>query len=297
MDWFVNRLEAGFALVRNPVRRELVYRVPLDAGSVDCIAFWTKDPRPLLALRERLERVAPYPYFVQFTLNAYGADIEAGLPRKAELVEVFRELSDVIGPERVVWRYSPILVGGPYDVEHHLRYFETFARKLEGSTTSCRLSFLDMYPKIAPRMAALGLTGVPEAEKAALALRLAKIGAEHGIEVSGCGDPALDDAGLAGGGCIDAALVERVAGVSAGRGRGAGKGTCRCAPSVDVGSYDTCANGCVYCYANPGAGEGTPWRLARYNPTSPMLCDELQPGDTVIELPGTPLPRATARLF
>ena len=81
MDWFVNRLEAGYVLVRNPVRRDLVSRVPLDAGSVDCIAFWTKDPRPLLALRSRLERAVPCPYFVQFTLNAYGADVEAGLPR------------------------------------------------------------------------------------------------------------------------------------------------------------------------------------------------------------------------
>ena len=93
MDWFVNRLEAGYVLVRNPVRRDLVSRVPLDAGSVDCIAFWTKDPRPLLALRSRLERAVPCPYFVQFTLNAYGADVEAGLPRKARLVEVFRELA------------------------------------------------------------------------------------------------------------------------------------------------------------------------------------------------------------
>ena len=142
MDWFVNRLEAGYVLVRNPVRRDLVSRVPLDAGSVDCIAFWTKDPRPLLALRSRLERAVPCPYFVQFTLNAYGADVEAGLPRKARLVEVFQEaLAHVLGPERVVWRYSPILLGGSYDVEHHLRYFETFARTLEGSTRRCRLSF------------------------------------------------------------------------------------------------------------------------------------------------------------
>ena len=248
MDWFVNRLEAGYVLVRNPVRRDLVSRVPLDADSVDCIAFWTKDPRPLLALRSRLERAVPCPYFVQFTLNAYGADVEAGLPRKARLVEVFQELAHVLGPERVVWRYSPILLGGSYDVEHHLRYFETFARTLEGSTRRCRLSFLDVYRKIAPRMEALGLSGVPDAEKRALAQRLAEIAAGFGIEVGGCGDPALDEAGLAGEGCIDAAHVEQVAGVVAARGRGSRRqGACRCAPSVDVGSYDTCANGCVYC--------------------------------------------------
>lgn len=298
MEWFLNRLEEGFALVRNPVRRDLVSRVPLDGGSLDCIAFWTKDPRPLLASLERLDRAAPCPYFVQFTLNAYGADVEAGLPRKAELVEVFRALADALGPERVVWRYSPILLGGPYDVAHHLRYFETFARPLEGSTRTCRLGFLDVYSKIAPRMAALGLADVPEEQKAPLALELAAIARAHGIEAGGCGDPAFDAAGLAGAGCVDAALVERVAGVTAGRARGAGQpGGCRCAPSVDVGSYNTCANGCVYCYANPGAEGGRPWRLARYDPASPMLCDELRPGDTVAECAARPLPRATGRLF
>ena len=261
---------------------------------------------PLLAQAARLESAAPAPYFVQFTLNAYGADVEAGLPRKAELVETFRELARLLGPERVVWRYSPILLGGSggrYTEGHHLRYFETFARTLEGSTRRCRLSFLDVYRKIAPRMEALGLSGVPDAEKRALAQRLAEIAAGFGIEVGGCGDPALDEAGLAGEGCIDAAHVEQVAGVVAARGRGSRRqGACRCAPSVDVGSYDTCANGCVYCYANPGTsaapcGAADPWRLRRYDPASPMLCDELAPDDTVEECASAKLPEAPPRLF
>lgn len=333
MDWMMSRLEEGYALVRNPVNRTQVSHVALDADAVDCLAFWTKDPAPLLAQVARLERAAPAPYFVQFTLNAYGADVEAGLPRKAELVETFRELARVLGPERVVWRYSPILLGGSggrYTEEHHLHYFETFARKLEGSTRACRLSFLDVYPKIAPRMKALGLFGVPEGRKAALALRLAEVGAAHGMEVGGCGDAALVQAGLAGAGCIDAALVVRVSGVDARAGVPAKPGACRCAPSVDIGTYDTCANGCVYCYANPGArragieleggragggagwtgrrgdgsspedvqaGDGAPWRLARYDPAAPMLCDSLRPGDVVTERAMPPLPKVTLPLF
>lgn len=304
MDWMLNRFEAGYALVRNPMNRAQVSRVALDAEVVDCVAFWTKNPAPLLAQAKRLEQVAPAPYFVQFTLNAYGADVEAGLPRKAALVETFRDLARVIGPERVVWRYSPILLGGAggrYTEEHHLRYFETFARKLEGFTHSCRLSFLDVYPKIAPRLEALGLSGVPDARKALLALRLAEIASAHGMEVGGCGDVALEQAGLAGAGCIDAALVARVAGVEVRPGSPSAPGACRCAPSVDVGTYDTCANGCVYCYANPGgqhaASDGAPWRLARFDPGAPMLCDELRPGDIVTERVMSALPPATLPLF
>ncbi len=176
-DWLLGRFEEGFALVRNPAVRTRVSRVILSPDTVDCVAFWTKDPSVLLARKTELDRVCPSPYFVQFTLNAYGADVEAGLPRKARLLETFRSLADALGPDRVVWRYSPILLGGAYDIAHHMQWFEAFAARLEGSTRTCRISFLDMYPKIAGRMAALGFVGVPEEAKAALALRLAELGA------------------------------------------------------------------------------------------------------------------------
>ena len=298
MGWLLKRLEEGFALVRNPMSPAQVSRVALDAGSVDCIAFWTKNPQPLLARLDRLEELAPAPFFVQFTLNAYGSDVEAGLPRKAELVETFRALARAIGPDRVVWRYSPILVGGPYTLEHHLRYFEVFAGKLEGCARTCRLSFLDVYPKIAARMAALGLEGVPEAEKGPLALRLAQIGEAHGIDVGGCGDPALDRVGMAHEGCIGALTVERAAGLAA-HGKGSQAGACRCVASVDIGSYDTCANGCVYCYANPGGSPipGTPWRMRRSDPASPLLCDSLRAEDVVTDRAMPLLPKAEPRLF
>ncbi|MFR3091963.1 MAG: DUF1848 family protein [Eggerthella lenta] len=133
--------------MRNPAVRTRVSRVILSPDTVDCVAFWTKDPSVLLARKTELDRVCPSPYFVQFTLNAYGADVEAGLPRKARLLETFRSLADALGPDRVVWRYSPILLGGAYDIAHHMQWFEAFAARLEGSTRTCRISFLDMYPE------------------------------------------------------------------------------------------------------------------------------------------------------
>ena len=108
--WFVNRIREGFFLVRNPMNFYQVSRVPLTPDVVDCIVFWTKNPIPML---DKLDELKEYQYYFQFTLTGYGHDIEAGLPDKKEaLIPAFQRLSDMIGPERVIWRYDPIVVTG-----------------------------------------------------------------------------------------------------------------------------------------------------------------------------------------
>lgn len=281
LDWLVNRLKAGYALVRNPMNRERVSRVPLDRENIDCIAFWTKNPAPMLL---RLDDLEPYPFYVQFTLNAYGPDVESALPPKAELVRTFQALSEKIGAHRMVWRYSPVLLSDTYTVSHHLHYFEVFAKRLEGFTSQCRISFLDMYPKIERIMHAKNMRCVPKDEETALAKSLCAIGAAHGIEVGGCGSMDVTAAGMVHTGCIDERFVERAIGTDVVRSNAArGRNGCYCMPSVDIGSYDTCANGCAYCYANGGGESNAPRALARYDPSSEMLCDVLGPNDIVTD--------------
>ena len=280
-DWLINRLQAGYALVRNPMNRTSVSRVPLDPESVECIAFWTKDPSPMIG---RFSELDPYPYYIQFTLNAYGSDVESALPRKAQLIQTFQTLASQIGSHRMVWRYSPILLSDTYTVSHHLRYFELFARRLEGSVSQCRISFLDMYPKIERIMGERGLRCVPRDIESNLAKSLCEIGASHGIEVSGCGSMDLTAAGIARSGCIDRRFVERAIGLGvSGPDSAHGRNGCYCMPSVDIGAYDTCANGCVYCYANGGGRANAPRALHRFDSLSEMLCDRLGPHDVVTD--------------
>lgn len=281
LDWFLNRLKEGYALVRNPVNRTSVSRVLLDREAVDCIAFWTKDPTPLI---DRVDELSSYPFYIQFTLNAYGNDVESALPRKAELIRTFQKLSSMIGPHRIVWRYSPILLSGRYTLSHHLHYFEVFSKELEGYTDCCRISFLDMYPKIERIMSENGLCTVPGTIETDLAKSLCAIGAAHGIEVGGCGSMDLGAAGMSRMGCVDARFVERACGLPVSTHRSAGsRSGCYCMPSVDIGAYDTCANGCIYCYANAAGCASAPKKLLHANPSSAMLCDSLQPDDTVTE--------------
>lgn len=279
-DWFLGRLREGYVLVRNPMNHRQVSRVALSEETIDCIAFWTKNPEPMLG---RLSELEPYPYFIQFTLNAYGHDIESSLPKKEELLSTFQRLSETIGQERMIWRYSPILLSETYDAAHHLKYFETLAKRLAGYTSVCRISFLDMYRKIAPRMRSMGIREATEEEKRRMTKALIEIGSAYGISLGGCGNLNLQAVGLQKVGCIDADIVSRITGKTLAQKHDPGqRDTCYCAPSVDIGAYNTCPNGCVYCYANLSF-ESACKQSGGCDPTSPMLCDQLHPGDVVTE--------------
>lgn len=120
-----------------------VSRIALRPETLDGIVFWTKNPAPLLP---RLKELGEIPYYVQFTLNAYGADLEPGVPSKQEtVVPTFQALSRRIGAERVIWRYDPILLTPHYTAAYHVQYFEALARRLAGYTDTCVISFADDY--------------------------------------------------------------------------------------------------------------------------------------------------------
>lgn len=232
-EWFMNRIRAGFVLVRNPVNPRQVSRVSLSPDVVDGIVFWTKNPIPML---DKLDGLSAYMYCFQFTLNAYGAEVERGIPPKnAQLVNAFRRLSDKIGPERVLWRYDPIFVSGKYTVEYHLRYFEALARRLACYTEQCTMSFLDVYGNTARNMAPLHARTPSEQERAVLAAGLAEIAAGYGLRLRSCAETdSLRRYGIEPASCVDAGLFEKLLGCRLDAGRDAAQRPhCGCAGSLD----------------------------------------------------------------
>lgn len=279
-DWFANRLREGWLQVRNPFNPSQVSKVPLSPEVVECIVFWTKNPEPMLA---RLDELAAYNYYVQYTVNPYGKDMESHLPELSRRLDVFRELASRLGSERVVWRYSPVLLNAKYTDDLHCEAFESIAATLSSFTRQCKLSFIELYQKISARMEAQGVVEPGGEQTFALARRLNAIARSHGIALSACGKPDLRPAGIAASSCVDGELIQKITGTKMALRKDSGqRGACNCVESVDIGAYQTCLNGCAYCYANH-SHRTAQRRAAGYDPSSPFLCDTSRPDDKVTE--------------
>lgn len=280
-DWFLNRIEARHVLVRNPVNPRRVSRVDLSPDKVDGIVLWTKDPSPMLG---RLGALTDYPYYFQFSLTAYDTDIEPHLPPKRALADAFKALSDSIGPDRVIWRYDPILLNARYTEEYHIRHFERLAHGLAGYTGKCTISFIDFYAKNATAVKSLGITPIMDEQKQRLAKNLSEIAFAYGLGMVTCAEAIdLTAMGIGHARCIDDQLISRIAkrSVVARKHRNQ-RPACGCAQSVDIGAYNTCPHGCRYCYANHSIPTVAKSR-AGYDADAPLLCSCLIEGDTVYE--------------
>lgn len=276
-QWFFRRLAEGFVCVRNPVNFHQVSRVSLSPEVVDGIVFWTKNPLPML---DSLQLLKDYPFYFQFTLTAYGQDLEPGIPSKnSTIVPAFQELSRRIGPERVIWRYDPILLTPKYTTDYHVRYFEELARRLSGYTTKCVISFVDLYRHLGQQFQSLGTAEIIE-----LAGRLSEIARKYGLTLETCAESLdLSQFDIRHGHCVDAELLEQIIGqpLSLSKDKNQ-RAACGCMASIDIGMYDTCANGCKYCYANH-APAAVRRNLKSHDPSSPLLCGRLTPEDIVMD--------------
>lgn len=281
-EWFMNRIREGYALARNPMNAHQVSRISLSPEVVDGIVFWTKNPAPML---DKLPQLKDYMYYFQFTLNAYEQDVEAGVPLKHKyIVPTFQRLSEMIGPERVVWRYDPILVSDKYTFDYHVKYFELLAKKLASYTQKCTISFLDMYVKTERNVAGLNIQPWTLELQDAMAKSLAEIAHSYGLELETCAEGIeLEKYGIKHAHCIDGELFAKLLGcpLKVGKDNNQRK-ECGCVDSVDIGAYNTCRNGCRYCYANFNA-KMVQNNQQRHNPLSPLLLGELQPNDKVTE--------------
>jgi hypothetical protein len=231
--------------VKNPYNPNQIKRISLSPQDVDGIVLWTKNATPMLP---KLTALSAYNYYFQHTLTAYHSDIECGLQNdKNIIISTFKEISAKIGAERMVWRYDPIVISPRYCSEYHIFAFEKLCKHLSGYTEKCVISFVIPYKSIAGNLAEFGNIIPNLQEKIELVKCLLEISNTYKIELCACCEiPEIYELGVSSIACIDGNLLGMK---NAAKDKNQRPG-CNCAASVDIGAYNSCPNGCRYCYAN-----------------------------------------------
>jgi len=280
-EWFFNRLNEGYVYVRNPINKNHISKVSLLAEHVDCFVFWTKNPKPF---QKRLSELSKYKYYFQFTLNSYGQDIELHVPRKQSVIDTFIELSDLIGKEKVIWRYDPILLSEKYTFEYHIKYFESIAKRLHNYTDKCVISFIDLYKKCERNLKDTTVRELSQEEIKLLSKELKTITNKYNLSLETCAeDVELASMGIGHNRCIDNMLIERILNkkINVTKDKNQ-RDECGCIESIDIGAYNTCKHGCLYCYANFNQQMVTD-NLNKHLKNSPLLFGEVGEKDKVVE--------------
>ena len=279
-DWLLRRFAEGYVLSRNPLFPDKVTRYELTPDKVDCVVFCSKNYKPILPrLREITDR---FPAYFYYTITAYGKDVEPGVPSIEESIETLKELSALVGKERVAWRYDPVLLTREYTIRRHLDTFPWMARELAPYIDRCIFSFVEMYKKLETNMPEI--IPMSETEREALARGLGAAAAKLGMVIQTCGTNGdYTRYGIQASGCITLSILGKANHMEFRnlKHKGMREG-CHCMESRDIGAYDTCLNGCKYCYANKNPRKAFE-NYEYHDPASPLLLGHLRPDDIVTQ--------------
>ena len=277
-QWLLKRFEEGYVYSRNPLFPNKVTRYELTPEAVDCVQFCSKNYAPILdELPPLVDRFHTY---FHYTITAYGKDVEPGVPSIEESMETLKKLSAIVGKQRVAWRYDPVLLTQRYTLQAHLETFDRMAKELTPYVDRCIFSFVEMYQKLETNMPEL--IPLTEGDMDALARGLGEIAAKHGLYLQTCGTNGdYSRYGIHPSGCMTLEMIGKANGITFRRLKHKGmRQGCHCIESSDIGAYDTCMNGCKYCYANKRPERAFEnYRL--HDPDSPLLLGHLQATDVL----------------
>jgi len=274
--WFLNRIRAGFCTVPNPFNSRQVSQVSLKPEEVDVIVFWTRNPQPLMPHLAELDDRG-FHYYFQYTLMNNPRSLDPLSPPVDTAIKHFQNLSELIGPEKIIWRYDPIVFGETTDTEFHRRTFALIARALRNHTRRSMVSIVDVYKKNQKRLQGFSkpgsdLDGSAQNDVAGLMPAIADMAQGNGMEIFSCAEEIdLKAYGIHPGKCVDDIYVKETFGMDVTHRKDpAQRKACGCVVSRDIGMYDSCLFGCQYCYAT-SSFEKAKINHRKHDPAAPSL--------------------------
>ena len=276
-DWFVERWKTGYIKWRNPFNGIPIY---VSFEKTRAVIFWTKNPKPMREHLDFLDKNVKNYYF-QYTLNDYDKE---GFDGKVGSLEnriiTFKELSNRIGKDKVIWRFDPLLLTQQINVTELLGRIENIGNQIFQHTNKLVFSFADIsiYKKVQNNLKKEKIDYIEFTNETMneFAYRLKKLNQNWNLQLATCAEHLdLSKYGIAHNKCVDddlliklfphdkelmtflgveftePTLFEPSKQIIAKKTKDKGqREACGCISSKDIGEYNTCPQGCLYCYAN-----------------------------------------------
>lgn len=222
--WFFNRLAKGYCVWYNPFNQKKMY---ISFTNCKAIVFWTKNPEPIIPYLHELDKCGIHYYF-QVTLNDYEKEgFEPNIAPLDQRIETFKKLSNLIGKERVIWRFDPLIVTKEITPRELLIRIWHVGNKLKGYTDKLVFSFVDVkaYRKVQNNLvketsyftkedvesAEINDTQRQEIVEGLVKIRETWKTDDWNIALATCGENIdLDEYGIEHNRCIDGTLMEQL---------------------------------------------------------------------------------------
>lgn len=275
-DWFLNRLNAGVVRVTNPYGGPEV-NVSLKPDDVTGYVFWTRNVDPFWAALKTVQNQNK-PFFVQYTVTDYPPALDRATIPANDAVDQIRRLAEAYGPKACVWRYDPIVLTTLTSEDWHLKTFAGLAQALKGAVDEVVVSFMQLYRKTERNLGKAGRQNgflwweADEADRLALLEKFTAIAEANRMRLTVCGQPELstEPVGWEAARCVDLERLQDVSGRTLHAKQISHRKTCGCWQSRDIGAYNSCPHGCVYCYA-VSSRRTAKRNLAAHKPTDDIL--------------------------
>jgi len=281
-EWFIERWKKGYVKWKNPFNGVPLY---VSFKNTRVVVFWTKNPKPMMRHLDFLQKEVKNFYF-QFSLNDYDKEgLEGKVPNLESRIKTFKELSEKIGKEKVIWRFDPYILTDTIDVKELLKRTEYIGDQLKDYTKKFVFSYADIktYKKVQNNLKkdAIPYQEFNERTMHELASGLMELNKKWNFEIGTCAEKIpLEQYGITHNKCIDDDLMidlfsddkplmdflgvefeepnlfdlpsdgsKKILKKKKLKDKGQ-RELCGCIMSKDIGQYNTCPHECVYCYAN-----------------------------------------------
>lgn len=272
----MNRIKDGYAYSINPFNKK-AKEVSLKKDDVAAIVFWSKNYRP--ALKHLLElKSQNFNMFFHYTITGQGKSTEKFVSPLDVNINTFQWLAENFSKEQLIWRFDPIFYTTKKQENYYLETFEFICEQLKGYTHSCYLSFVTFYPKVQKSLKR-ELEGEEPIELSLdeqinLLNKMVKIATKYDIQLFSCCQDHLSNVdGISKGSCINFPLLKELFDLNLSIEKHPTREQCGCYHSYDIGYYNSCPHGCVYCYANISRSSAFK-NFKNHNPNSKFILED-----------------------